>query len=47
MKDIFLLLGAFALCVAVVWGLVRWSRRGQRKISKTADEGWKEAGRKH
>lgn len=47
MKDIFLLVGSLVFCAAVVWGLVSWSRRGQRKIAKTADEGWKEAGRKH
>lgn len=47
MKDNFILLGALALCGAIVWGLIWWSRRGQRKIAKAADEGWKEAGRKH
>lgn len=46
MSNFFWLLGAFALFVAVVWGWIKWSRRGQRKISKAADKGWEEAGRK-
>tara|TARA_R110001592_G_scaffold47952_3_gene151512 strand:+ start:2398 stop:2541 length:144 start_codon:yes stop_codon:yes gene_type:complete len=47
MIDIFKMTGILALTGFLIWSLIWWSRRGQRKIKEEQEEGWKEAGKKH
>lgn len=44
----FIVFAGLLLLGAAVWaGFYWWSQRGQRKITKAADEGWEEAGKRH